>query len=53
MKGTGASYGFEELTRIGGLLERSAIQGDRGALGANLTELTDYLAKVQLCGNSG
>jgi PAS domain S-box-containing protein len=51
MKGTGDSYGFPELTRIGGLLESSAAKGDRGAVGADLSELARYLAKVQLCDN--
>jgi hypothetical protein len=50
MKGTGASYGFPDLTRIGDLLEGSATKGDRETLHANLSELAEYLARVQLHG---
>jgi len=48
MKGTGTSYGLPDLTRIGDLVERSAIQGDTGTLHANLSELANYLSRVQL-----
>jgi CheY-like chemotaxis protein len=51
MKGSGASYGFLDLSRIGGLLEEFAKAGDREAFRANLGELGDYLAKVRLYGN--
>jgi CheY-like chemotaxis protein len=53
MKGTGTSYGFPDLTRIGGLLEQSATHGDRETVRENLEELTDYLAKVELYSNVG
>jgi PAS domain S-box-containing protein len=48
MKGTGGSYGFPELTRMGAALEQSAKQPDPGALSIQLTELKDYLGQVQL-----
>jgi len=48
MKGTGGSYGFPALTQMGAALERSAKEMDAGALGTQLTELTDYLCRVQL-----
>jgi HPt (histidine-containing phosphotransfer) domain-containing protein len=48
LKGTGSSFGFPELTRMGAALEHSAKQSDRGALSAQLTELKDYLGRVQL-----
>jgi len=48
MKGTGTSYGFPDLTRIGDLLERSAVQADGETLHANLSELANYLSRVQL-----
>jgi CheY-like chemotaxis protein len=49
MKGTGRSYGFPELTRMGAALEISARQMDAGALSIQLTELQDYLGRVELC----
>jgi CheY-like chemotaxis protein len=50
MKGTGTSYGFPALTRMGGALERSAKQRDAGALDAQLAELKEYLGRVVLLG---
>jgi HPt (histidine-containing phosphotransfer) domain-containing protein len=52
VKGNGTSYGLPDLTRIGDLLEGSATRADGETLGANLSELSDYLAKVQLHANS-
>ena len=51
MKGSGASYGFPDLTRIGDLLESSATREDRETIGSDLSELAEYLAKVELRGN--
>ena len=51
MKGSGASYGFTDLTRIRDLLESAATKGDRETIGADLSELAEYLARVQLCDN--
>jgi histidine phosphotransfer protein HptB len=48
LKGSGTSYGFSELTRMGTALEQSAKQTDAGAIGLQLTELADYLSHVQL-----
>jgi PAS domain S-box-containing protein len=48
IKGTGTSYGFPELTRMGAALEHSARQMDTAALTAQLPELKDYLDRVQL-----
>ncbi len=48
LKGTGSPYGFPTLTRIGAALEQSARQMDSGALSIQLTELEDYLGRVQL-----
>jgi CheY-like chemotaxis protein len=48
MKGTGGAYGFPPLTRMGAALEHSARQKDAAVLGTQLTELQDYLARVQL-----
>ena len=48
IKGTGTSYGFPALTRIGTALERSAKQLDTEASSAQLAELEDYLGRVRL-----
>jgi two-component system sensor histidine kinase/response regulator len=48
IKGSGGSYGFPELTRMGAALERSAKQKDPGSLSIQLTELSDYLGRVHL-----
>ena len=50
MKGSGSSYGFAELTRFGAELETSAIQADHDALASQITQLDDYLSRVQLVG---
>jgi hypothetical protein len=48
MKGTGTSYGFPTLTKMGALLEQSAKQMDACAINLQLTELGDYLGRVHL-----
>jgi PAS domain S-box-containing protein len=48
LKGSGTSYGFPDLSRIGSALELSAKQTDTQALGARLVELKDYLTRVEL-----
>jgi PAS domain S-box-containing protein len=50
LKGSGTSYGFPDLTRLGIALEESANQKDTVALSARLADLKDYLARVELCG---
>ena len=48
LKGSGTSYGFPDLTRLGIALEQSANQTDTVALNAQLADLKDYLARVEL-----
>ena len=50
LKGTGGSYGFPALTRMGASLERSAIRKDAAGLGIELAELDNYLSSVHLSG---
>jgi PAS domain S-box-containing protein len=50
LKGSGSSYGFRELTRMGAALQHSAEQTDAGAVSMQLTELKNYLGRVQLFG---
>jgi histidine phosphotransfer protein HptB len=51
LKGSGTSYGFPDLTRIGIALEQSAKQTDARALNGQLADLADYLARVELSVN--
>jgi HPt (histidine-containing phosphotransfer) domain-containing protein len=48
MKGSGASYGFAELTRFGAELETAAMEADHDALASKIPQLDDYLSRVQL-----
>ena len=48
MKGTGAGYGFDGITRIGAELERAAIRGDLDAIRCAVEELADFLARVEV-----
>ncbi len=48
LKGTGASYGFPDLTRIGTSLELSAKATEPIAVSEVLAELTNYLNRVEL-----
>ena len=43
MKGSGTSFGFPEISRIGAALQHSAEQRDTAAAGIQLRELGDYL----------
>jgi HPt (histidine-containing phosphotransfer) domain-containing protein len=48
IKGSGGSYGFDELSRIGHDLEKVAMTQNENAM-RNLTgELEEYLAKVEI-----
>lgn len=48
LKGSGKSYGFPELTRLGASLEQSAKQTDHKTFRALVTEYGHYLDQVQL-----
>ncbi len=48
MKGSGGSYGFEVISRIGRELEVAARDKDGGAVRQTLTELVDYLRRVHV-----
>jgi CheY-like chemotaxis protein len=48
LKGTGQSYGFSDLTRLGRALEESAQNEDGHAVRGLLNQLGDYLDRVQL-----
>ena len=48
LKGTGAAYGFPELTRLGRALEQSAKSAERESLKAQIAELGNFLDRVHL-----
>ena len=48
MKGAGGGYGFDEVTRLGDLLEQAATVEDRAAIGEVTEELADYLQRVEV-----
>jgi signal transduction histidine kinase/DNA-binding response OmpR family regulator len=43
MKGTGTAYGFPRLTELGGILEKSALEKDAGAIRKAIHHLFEYL----------
>jgi CheY-like chemotaxis protein len=48
MKGSGAAYGFDELTAIGSSLEQAAKAGDAEAIRHQLDAMASYLERVEL-----
>ena len=48
MKGTGAAYGFEELTEVGALIERAATDQNINELWKQLAALEAYLRQVEV-----
>jgi CheY-like chemotaxis protein/HPt (histidine-containing phosphotransfer) domain-containing protein len=50
MKGSGGSFGFADLTRIGGAMEQAAKTSDRVALENYLAEVGDYFGRIRIVG---
>jgi hypothetical protein len=48
LKGSGGSFGFMDITRIGGTLEEAAQRQDRDAILAATAELEEFLGRVQV-----
>jgi CheY-like chemotaxis protein len=48
MRGSGGGYGFDAITRIGSVLEASAIAGDDRAARGGVEELDAYLDRVRV-----
>ncbi|MBN1672539.1 MAG: Hpt domain-containing protein [Kiritimatiellae bacterium] len=48
MKGVGRGYGFEGITRLGAALEQAALQATSGTITDLITELKDYLRRVEV-----
>lgn len=47
LHGTGGSYGFEEITRLGRAIEQSSIRGDAAGITSLAAQLEDYLKRVR------
>jgi HPt (histidine-containing phosphotransfer) domain-containing protein len=48
MKGSGAGYGFAELTEIGSAIEEAALRKDTATIAARVDRLAWYAANVKL-----
>jgi signal transduction histidine kinase/DNA-binding NarL/FixJ family response regulator len=48
LKGTGAGYGFEELTSLGGQIEKAAISRDAARVRLGVDALASYIENVEL-----
>ena len=48
MKGSGAAYGFDDITLLGDEIERLAKSGDAPALDVAVKSLTEYLDSVEV-----
>jgi len=48
LKGTGAGYGFEELTSLGGRIEKAALSRDAAAVRTGVDALASYVENVEL-----
>lgn len=46
MKGTGGGYGFDEVSRLGNLIELAAMGSDAGQIQQLADELAAYLSRV-------
>jgi len=48
MKGSGGGYGFDEITEIGGLIEKAAKESNGVVVGELIARLADYLANIEV-----
>ncbi|MEG3640047.1 Hpt domain-containing protein [Magnetococcus sp. PR-3] len=48
MKGSGAGYGFDQITEIGRGIETSAKSSNKDGIASGLAELIDYLERVEI-----
>jgi HPt (histidine-containing phosphotransfer) domain-containing protein len=48
MRGVGNSYGFDDITDIGKLIEEGARSGDKAALEKHIAQYGDYLSRVEI-----
>ncbi len=48
MKGSGESYGFSFVSRVGNEMELAATQGDQRKINALLDQLIDYFSRLEI-----
>ncbi len=48
MKGAGGSYGFDDISVIGEVMEEAALTGDREAIINSVLQLSNYLERVRV-----
>lgn len=46
MKGTGGSFGFDEISEIGEILEKAALAADGAGMRSAVQQLRNYLSRV-------
>lgn len=46
MKGAGGSYGFDDISEIGEVIEHAALAGDKEGIAGAVLRLSDYLERV-------
>lgn len=46
MKGAGGSFGFDDISEIGEVIEEAAMAGDKKTISSSVLQLSDYLARV-------
>lgn len=46
MKGAGGSFGFDDISEIGEVIEKAAMGGDKKTIGSAVLRLSDYLERV-------
>ena len=48
MKGAGGSYGFDEISVIGEIIEEASLAGDKETIGGAVKRLSSYLERVSV-----
>lgn len=46
MKGSGGSYGFDDISRIGEVIEKAALAADKETISNAILQLSSYLERV-------
>lgn len=46
MKGAGGSFGFDDISEIGEVIEKAAMGGDKKTIDSAVLRLSDYLERV-------
>jgi HPt (histidine-containing phosphotransfer) domain-containing protein len=46
MKGAGGSYGFDDISELGEVIEEAALGGDKKTIASATLQLSDYLERV-------